>query len=168
MRLRGPASALIAVGVFAVPATSAGAADPVVANHSAVSISALDGNLLSARKVQGKYVCMRRVGGKVSRATPVPGSACGGGDLGLDSKGRVVYPFAVYRMKKGVRVSARWFLYDLKSDHARPFKGLPGGGCFVETALIWRKRLVYGTRCPSKKRTGLWVEEGKKTRRIAA
>src|SRR4051812_15617504 len=129
MRLRGTASALITLGAFAVAAPGAGAADPVVANHSAVAISALDGNLLSARRVQGKFVCMRRVGGKVSRATPVPGSACGGGDLGLDSKGRVVYPFGVYRMKKGVRLSARWYLYDLKNDRARRIKGLPGGGC---------------------------------------
>ena len=158
---------LAALCVLAGSAASARAADPVIANDGAQEIDALNGNLLYRHQPGGKYACMRRVGGKLLRVTRIAATYCGAGELGLDRKGRVVYPF-FHVIKHGGRVSSlRWYLYDLTSELARPVRGLPGGSCFIGDVHIWRKRMVYvAARCASKKRSGLWVKEGKKTRRI--
>jgi hypothetical protein len=157
---------------FALPVASASAADPVIANHQVLGgIAALDGNLVYKRKTKkGKpAVCMRRVGGKLVRATRLPLSACPGfGDMGLDGQGRVILPFQRYRIKHGVPGSVRWYVYDVKSDRVRPVKGLPGGLCISDKVLIWGTRMVYGVSCSSKKGNGVWVKDGKKTRRILA
>jgi hypothetical protein len=151
----------------ALPIASARAADPVVVNQSARQVSALNGMLVYERKPHGKWLCMRSVGGHVSTAHGVPAPGCGG-TMGIDSKGRVVLPFARYRTKHGVIVSARRYLYDVKSDRVRSMTGLPSGMCPVDAFEIWGKRIAYTVGCASKKRNGLWVKDGNKTQRIVA
>jgi hypothetical protein len=153
---------------FALPAAGASAADPVVVNQSAREVSALNGNLVYLRKPQGKYVCMRRVGGKVSRASRLPPIEGCSGRMALDSKGRVVVVFPRYRRHGNTVLSARWYMYDVKSDRVRPVKGLPGGMCPSDPVVIWGKRMAYAVGCASKNRNGLWVKHGKKTQRILA
>jgi hypothetical protein len=111
---------------------------------------------------------MRRVGGKLLRATHLPLPDCGGGAMGLDSHGRVISLFSVYVSKGSTLVSVRWYAYDLKSDRTRRVTGLPGAGCAVKALAIWLKRTVYAAECTSKKRSGVWATEGNKTRRILA
>jgi hypothetical protein len=149
----------------ALPIASARAADPVVVNQSARQVSALNGMLVYERKPHGKWLCMRSVGGHVSRAHGVPAPGCGG-KMGLDSKGRVVLPFARYRIKHGAIVSARRYLYDVKSDRVQALTGLPSGMCPTDPFVVWGKRIAYGVSCASKKRNGLWVKDGKTTQRI--
>src|SRR3954451_3816358 len=106
---------------------SARAADPVVVNQRVLfGPSALDGNLLYvAKTASGTRVCMRKVGGKLRRAH-LSASYCGGGPMGLDSRGRVVYLYAIYRRKGASGVPVRWYAYDLKGDRIRQVKGAPG------------------------------------------
>ena len=149
----------------ALPLASARAADPIVVNQSARVISALNGNLVYERKPQGRWECMRFVGGKVLRAHGVPAPGCEG-RMALDSTGRVVLLFNRYRIKHGRTVSTRREIYDVKSDRSRRVTGLPAGMCDFDPWLIWGHRMVYGVSCASKKRNGLWFKDGKKTRRI--
>src|SRR4051794_38676056 len=152
---------------WALPLASARAADPVVVNQSARQVSALGGNLVYERKQNGKWLCMRSVGGKVSVAHGVPAPGCQG-RMALDSKGRVVLQFVRERSKHGKLVSRRRYLYDMKSDRVRRVTGLPAGMCDFDPWEIWGKRIVYGVSCSSKKQNGLWVSDGKKTQRILA
>lgn len=151
----------------ALPIASARAADPVVVNQSARQVSALNGMLVFERKPHGKWECLRRVGGKVSVAHGVPAPGCEG-HMGLDSKGRVVLPFARYKIKHGTIVSARRYLYDVKSDRVRALTGLPSGMCPTDLFAVWGKRIAYVVSCSSSKRNGLWVKDGKKAQRIVA
>jgi hypothetical protein len=153
---------------WTLPVASARAADPVVVKQSAETIGALNGNLVYERKVQGKFSCMRLVDGKVSRAHGVPAPGCPTG-LSLDRRGRVIAPFVRYRRKHGAIVSARWFVYDVKSDRVRPVTGLPSGMCPLDDRVaIWGRRMAYQVSCATKKRNGLWLKDGKKTQRILA
>ena len=159
---------LVVLGALALPATSARAADPIVVNQSAESVGALDGNLVFERKVNGKFICMRLVDGKVSRAHGVPAPACPTG-LTLDAEGRVVALFTRDRIRHHTVVSERWFVYDVKSDRARPVTGLPAGMCPLDDRVaIWGRRMAYQVSCSSKKRNGTWLKDGKKTQRILA
>ena len=88
--------------------------------------------------------------------------------MGLDSKGRVVLPFARYRIKHSAIVSARRYLYDVGSDRVRPMTGLPSGMCPLDGFAIWGKRIAYSVSCSSKARNGVWVKDGNKTQRIVA
>jgi hypothetical protein len=151
----------------AMPIASARAADPVVVNQSARQVSALNGMLVFERKPQGKWLCMRSVGGHVSIAHGVPAPGCAG-RMALDNKGRVVLPFVRYRIKHRTIVSARRYLYDVKSDRVRPMTGLPSGMCPTDGFAIWGKRIAYTVSCASKNRNGLWVKDGNKTQRIVA
>jgi hypothetical protein len=150
-----------------LPLASARAADPIVVNQSAQQVSTLDGNLVYERKPHGKWLCMRSVGGKVSVAHRVPAPGCEG-RMALDSKGRVVLPFVRYRIKHRAIVSARRYLYDVKSDRVRPLTGLPRGMCPLDGFAVWGKRIAYSVSCASNKRNGLWVKDGSKAHRILA
>ncbi|HEY0630769.1 MAG TPA: hypothetical protein VGC98_01840 [Thermoleophilaceae bacterium] len=170
LRLTRCASAAF-VGVvcgLALPVAAASAADPVVVNQSARAVSALGGDLVYLRKPQGKYVCMRRVAGKVSRASGLPPIDGCSRRMAVDSKGRVVVVFPRYRTHGNTVLSARWYVYDVKSDRARPLTGLPGGMCPTDPVVIWGKRMAYAVSCASKTRNGLWVKDGKRTQRILA
>jgi hypothetical protein len=153
---------------FALQVANASAADPVIVNQSARAVSALNGDLIYLRKPQGKYVCMRRVGGKVSRASRLPPVVGCSYAMALDGKGRVIVLFPRYRKHGNAVVSARWYVYDVKSDRVRPMNGLPGGMCPYDPVVTWRKRMAYAVSCGSKKRNGLWVKDGTKTQRILA
>jgi hypothetical protein len=165
--MQGKLIVLTVLSALALPAASARAADPIVVNQSARQVSALNGMLVFERKPEGKWLCMRSVGGKVSVAHGVPAPGCGG-HMALDSKGRVVLPFARYTIKHHFVQSARRYLYDVKSDRVRPLTGLPSGMCPLDPFVIWGKRIAYGVSCASKSRNGLWVKDGKTTRRILA
>src|SRR4051794_126544 len=148
----------------ALPMPTARAADPVVVNQSARAVSTLNGVLVYGREPHLKWMCLRRVGGTVLRAH---GLARGcPGDLGVDRNGRVVLPFARERIKHGRVVSASWHVYDVKSDRVRPLAGVPSGKCAAAQVAIWGRRTAYSLRCSSKARNGLWVKDGRKTRRI--
>src|SRR3954462_11896442 len=152
---------------WGLPPASARAADPVVVNQSAREVSALDGKIVYERKQQGKWLCMRSVGGKVSVVHGVPAPGCDG-RMALDSKGRVVLLFNTQRTKHGVVRSVHWHLYDVKSDRVRPLTGLPSGRCADDEVTIWRSRIAYSVSCSSKQRNGLWLADGKKKQRILA
>src|SRR3954451_13688163 len=113
---------LLAAALYgpAAGTASARAADPVVVNQRVLfGPSALDGNLIYvAKTASGARVCMRNVGGKLRRAH-LSASYCGGGPMGLDSRGRVVYMFAIYPKKGGLYTSVPWYAYDLKGDRTR-------------------------------------------------
>jgi hypothetical protein len=156
-----------ALCALALPAASAGAADPIAVNQSARQVSALDGNLVFERKQHGKWLCMRSVGGKVSVAHGVPAPGCQG-RMALDSKGRVVLQFFRERVRHGKVLSVRRYLYDVKRDRVRRVTGLPAGMCEFDPWAIWGRRTVYGVNCSSTKRNGLWLKDGKKTQRILA
>jgi hypothetical protein len=160
-------AALAVLCAWALPLASARAADPVVVNQSARQVSALGGNLVYERKQNGKWLCMRSVGGNVSVAHGVPAPGCEG-RMALDSKGRVVMVFNTHQTKRGVVRTASWRLYDVKSDRVRPLTGLPGGRCADDELAIWRSRIAYSVSCSSKQRNGLWLKDGKKTSRILA
>ena len=149
----------------ALPIASARAADPVVVNQSARQVSALHGMLVFERKPHGKWLCMRSVGGKVSVVHGVPAPGCEG-RMALDSRGRVVLTSNVHRVKHGVSRTASWYLYDVGSDRVRPLKGLPRGRCADDDVAIWGSRIAYTVTCSSKKHNGLWLKDGKTTRRI--
>jgi hypothetical protein len=158
---------LAALSALALPAASARAADPIVVNQSAREVSALHGKLVFERKQQGKWLCMRSVGGKVSVAHGVPAPGCEG-RMALDRKGRVVLVFNTHQTKRGVVRTATWRLYDVKSDRVRPLAGLPGGRCVDDVVAIWRSRIAYSVSCSSKQRNGLWLTDGKQKHRILA
>jgi hypothetical protein len=131
------------------------------------AVGALNGNLVYKRKTkQGKpAICMRRVGGKLLRASHLPLSSCFPSDMGLDAKGRVVAVFARGGTKHGQRV-LHWYGYDVKGNRIRLLEGVPKTSCPFDLVLTWRTRIVYGLSCSSQKRNGLWVKEGKTARRI--
>src|SRR2546423_11112316 len=81
-----------ALCAFALPVAGVSAADPVTVNQSARAVSALNGNLIYLRKPHGEYVCMRRVGGKVSRASRLPLNGCGGGGPRSQRGGHPAFP----------------------------------------------------------------------------
>jgi hypothetical protein len=157
-----------ALCALALPAASARAADPVIVSQRILTgPTVLNGNMVY-RQGPKPGVCMRRVGGKLSRATRLPLPDCGAGGMNLDSHGRVVSVYSHARFKGGNLVSVRWYAYDVKSDRTRRVTGLPGGDCIVSALSIWRTRTVYAAKCSSKKRSGVWMKEGKRTTRVLA
>jgi hypothetical protein len=170
-------AALCTLSLFAAQAR---AADPVVSNDTSLSsLQALNGMVVYKKQTgYKKGVWMRLVNGKLRRATRIPNSVYSVDDLGLDKHGRTVLTFATVRRKHGVLVSTGWHIYDVARDRTRLLRGLPQGhetrkgkqvtfhGCLVGQVLLWRSRMAYDTSCSSVKRTGLWLKDGQKTRRI--
>jgi hypothetical protein len=79
-----------ALCALALPAASARAADPVIVSQRILTGPiVLNGNLVY-RQGTKPGVCMRRVGGRLSRATRLPLPDCGAGGMNLDSHGRVI------------------------------------------------------------------------------
>src|SRR3954469_4837637 len=88
---------------LALPVTDARAADPIVAHDAVVSsVHAFQGTLVYKKRTgagKNKGVWMRRVVGKLRRATRIPNGAYDVGEMGLDSKGRTVLYVSVSRRK---------------------------------------------------------------------
>src|SRR4051794_8955903 len=106
--------------VALAPPAQARAADRVLAHDTQIRVVyALDDDLVYYRrgKTLPERVWMRRVGGKLRRATAIPRRALPGA-IGRDAKGRKVLTFQLYRIEGGTLVSAKWFVYDLASDRA--------------------------------------------------
>src|SRR5215210_4940951 len=144
---------------LALPVTDARAADSVVAHDTVISsVHAFQGRLVYKKRTgKNTGVWIRRVGGKLRRATRIPNGAHDVGEMGLDSKGRTVLHVSVSRRKNGLLVSVRHYIYDVASDRRRLLKGLPSGrevrkngvvdleGCYVNFVSFWRSRLAYQT-----------------------
>jgi hypothetical protein len=164
------AIALVAAGLLA-PASApweARAADPVVAHDTLIrSIYPLDGDLVYFRAGSSlpQRVWMARVRGHLRRARGIPQRAVPG-DIGRDGKGRKVFTFAVERRKKFTVVSSKWFVYDLVHDRTRPVHGLPAN-CVVGWLSVWRGSMAYTAGCKSAASSGLFVRQGKRTRRVS-
>src|SRR4051794_10353510 len=153
------------------PPTEARAADQVVAHDTMIRlIYALDGDLvyyrLGPKATLPKRVWMRRVGGKLHRVTAIPRRAYGG-DIGRDANGRKVLTFQVQTRKAGAIVAAKWFVYDLARDRARRVRGLPKG-CVVGWYAVWRDSAAYTAGCKNEKNNGVFVQQGKRTRKITS
>jgi hypothetical protein len=166
------ATALVAGSLLAAVSSPAPAhaADPIIAHDTMIQyIWALDGDLVYVRREFGKplpeRVWMARFRGRLHRARGIPRGA-GVGDIGRDAKGRKVLTFAVFRYKDGNFVSAKWFLYDLARNRARPLRGLPTK-CAVGWVSVWRNSMAYTAQCKGDQDSAVYVRQGKRTRRLA-
>jgi hypothetical protein len=153
------------------PPAEARAADQVVAHDTMISsVYALDGDLVYYRRgpkaTLPKRVWMRRVGGKLHRVSAIPRRAYAG-DIGRDAKGRKVLTFQVQTRKAGTVLGAKWFVYDLARDRSRRVGGLPKG-CVVGWYAVWRDSAAYTASCKNAKKTGVFVKQGKRTRKISS
>jgi Ca2+-binding RTX toxin-like protein len=83
--------------------------------------------------------------------------------VGRDSNGRVV---AVLRRSRSAATSARWWLYDLGRDTARPLPVESTRGCVIESLAVWRGRIAELRRCGVFDTT-LVLHEGPTTTRLA-
>ena len=124
---------LAAIGAALVVPASAGADELVVRDSKVGGVWAADGLFLYQRA--GNSVrrplerrWMRVVDGKAERARGVPRWAVMQ-DLSRDAAGRPVIPFSVRRQSGVRRWTSRWWLYDLRSDRARPMSHIPSQTC---------------------------------------
>jgi hypothetical protein len=160
---------LVATSLLAA-ASPAHAADPILAHDTKISsISPLGGDLVYRRDVRPvpKRVWMALFHGRLRHARGIPDKrTIFSGDIGLDAKGRKVFTFGSWHQKNGVILSTKWFAYDLASNRTRPLGGLPAK-CVVGWAAVWRGSMAYTAGCKSDSKSGLFVKQGKSTRRVS-
>ena len=165
MRLR---LAIVLLAAASAPGY-AHAADPVVVHDTSIrAIYPLGGDLvyLRAGRTLPQRVWMARFRGDLRRARGIPRRALSG-DIGRDARGRKVFTFAVTHVKSGSYVSTKWFAYDLAHDRTRPLHGLPAT-CIVSYAAVWRGSMAYTASCKSAARSGVFVRQGERTRRVSS
>jgi hypothetical protein len=150
------------------PPAQARAADTIVAHDTLITaVYALDGDVVYYRRTRAKLpsrAWMRWSGGKLSRARAIPRRAWPGA-IGRDAKGRKVFTFAMVRLKSGVLVSEKWFVYDIKRDRARRLHGLPRG-CVTNWVSLWRHSMAYSAACKKGANSGVFVRQRGRTQKI--
>jgi hypothetical protein len=167
--LRIAIASALCVFVLSLPA-QARAADTIIAHDTLIDrVYAAGGDLVYFRAVGATPPSrrwMRWTGGKLSPARAIPQSAWPGA-AGRDAKGRKVFTFAKVRIESGVIVSEKWFVYDIKRDRARRLHGLPGG-CVTNWVSLWRRSMAYTAGCKKEAEGGLFVRQGKRTRKLGS
>jgi hypothetical protein len=154
--LRLAAAASLCPLVLSLPAQ---ARDRVIARDTAIqSIYALGGDLVYHRSVKPPAgAWMRWFDGRPSRARGIPQDASAGA-IGRDARGRTVLTLAV---------SGKWFAYDLARDRARPVHGLPAR-CATTWLSVWRRSMAYTALCKDDAESGMFVRQGRHTRKISS
>ena len=137
-----------------MPAGSTASRDRVLVRDDGIAeLYALDGMLLYGRMTDlgpndWQAVTTRRwmrvVNGRQLQAQGVPAASLPV-SIGRDATGRVVA--VLDRFSSGGEL-ARWWLYDIARDAARPLSVPAEKGCAVESVAVWRGRMAYATRCP--------------------
>ena len=106
---------------------------------------------------------MRVVHGRQLQAQGVPAASLPV-SIGRDATGRVV---AVLDRFSPSGEDARWWLYDIARDAARPLRVPAEQGCAIESVAVWRGRIAYAARCPwFNYRWRVVVREGASTTRV--
>ena len=156
-----------------MPAGSTARRDRVVVRDDGIAeLYALDGMLLYGRMTDlgpndWQPVTTRRwmrvVNGRQLQAQGVPPASLPV-SIGRDATGRVVA--VLDRFSPGGEV-ARWWLYDIARDAARPLRVPAENGCAIDTVAVWRGRIAYAARCPwFNYRWRVVVREGASTTRV--
>src|SRR3954471_24648074 len=151
------------------PPSPARAADEIVARDTLIQyVWPLDDDFVYRRlgRTRPKRVWMGGFPGELRRARGIPQGASSGG-IGLDANGRKVFTFSVQRYKQGYLLSSKWFVYDLARDRTRAVRGL-AAKCPVYWLAMWRESTVYTTRCKNPDENGVFLRQGKRTRRLPA
>lgn len=144
--------------------------DELVLRASGVEwVTALDETLVYRRAVrrggQLRHRLGRVVGGRALPARGIPRGGLGGA-IGRDRRGRVVLTIGVVGRRKGGSFTTDWWIYDVARDRARRF-GLRRAGCNLDAVSVWRSRTAYVARCAKPSRSGVYLREGDRTRRVA-
>jgi hypothetical protein len=153
----------------ASPARASG--DELVLRASRIDwVAALDGTLvyrrLGPRGQRRRVVFGRVVGGRLLPARGIPRGAYGDA-IGRGRDGRVVLTMGVSQRRKGGSSAVDWWIYDVARDRARRLRGLRRGGCDPHSVSVWRSRLAYAASCGLRSRTGVFLRDGDRTRRVA-
>ncbi len=156
----------------AVPVLAAMAAAPVGAQAEVVArdaridqVRALDGQVLYHRA--GDDAAYRRViDGRPLAADGVPAGAVPSA-IGRDAAGRVVVTMVATEVRDRRVVDRDWWVYDIRRDRARAL-AVPDGESSPHAVAVWRKRLAYAASSTSKARSGVFLQEGGRTRRVSA
>ena len=153
---------------LAMPTPSSGSESEIVARDArAADVLVLGGTVLYRRvRVPERRAWMRLVDGQLLRAHHVPAGAIRSA-IGRSRDGRVIVTMVVERRRRGLRVGAAWWIYDVARDRARVVTGLPGGRCAPTAVSIWRGTLAYAVECGAGSRAGVFVRKGGHARRVA-
>jgi hypothetical protein len=147
---------------------------PQVLDRGGVNVGALRGVVVWEARRGGRSALVRSVRGRV-RA--IPGARAGEWtddplssgnfsdlDLGLDAGGRVV---ATYRLC-GVKRCRGPFVVDVLSGRGRRLEIHPPRRCEPSgPAAMWRTRIATTLRCTGRRRSGVYVVQGRRARLVA-
>ncbi len=163
MKLRHVMTAPLALaGALALAAPGA-QAEVLVRDTGIDRVRALDDLVLYHRTGDGPDH-RRVVDGRRRAANGVPARALASG-IGRDAAGRVVVAMSVTTMRGNRVIDRDWWLYDVRRDTARPLAGVPAS---ADAASVWRGRVAYSVTSTSDESSGVFLQEGGRTRRVIA